>query len=387
MTHPALYDMEPNGSFFIYRKGDMDSVQLAFNKAKIQLMSREDSAFFTTVFFSLKHIWDDSIPTAATDGLSIAFNPHFFMSLHPEERLFLILHETLHVAYLHMLRRGGRDPAKFNIAADHVINIQLIERKFKMPKMGLADFQYQGMSVEQVYNLLPDPPKGSNTDLDILAPAMPTEELTQAIEDILVRASVQSKIQGDAPGTIPGEIQVFLNGLLSPKLPWYRILQKYIQALAKNDYSFRKPNRRFFPQYHLPSLFGTKMIDIAIAVDISGSVTDDEFKVFISEIHCILKMLKPEKISLLQFDSVIKSVTVIRNVKELSQVQFKGRGGTKINPVLNWANENKPYLLLTFTDGCFRFTEVDTKVPTIWVINDNHRFSAPFGKVVHYDIN
>ena len=64
----------------------------ALNKAKIRLMSTPDSAFFTTVCFSLKHIWDESIPTAATNGKEIRFNPDFFMSLNTDEQVFLLLH-------------------------------------------------------------------------------------------------------------------------------------------------------------------------------------------------------------------------------------------------------------------------------------------------------
>ena len=52
----------------------------ALNKAKIALMRKTDSVFFTTVCFSLKHKWDDSIPTAATNGKEILFNTKFFLS-------------------------------------------------------------------------------------------------------------------------------------------------------------------------------------------------------------------------------------------------------------------------------------------------------------------
>lgn len=364
----------------------MDSLQTALNKAKIQLMSRADSAFFTTVCFSLKHVWDSTIPTAATNGTSLYFNPDFFMSLSPEERIFVLVHESLHVALLHMDRLSTRTHAKWNVAADHVINLILKERGFKMPACGLADPQYTGMSSEQVYAVLPEQDP-SKTDMDILDGEGTPEELRQTVEDILIRASIQSKMQNDKPGTIPGEIEIFLNGLLKPKLPWHRILQKYLHAMAKDDYSFRKPNRRFFPTHYLPSLYSEKLMSIAIAVDISGSVSDGQFKRFISEIASILKMMKPEKISLVQFDTVIHSVNEIQNLQQLSKVRFIGRGGTAIAPVIDWVNINKPQLLVTFTDGEFRFRSQVTKTPAIWLIHENPDFTAPFGKVIHYEIS
>ena len=364
----------------------MDTIQQAMNKAKIQLMSKPDSAFFTTVCFSLKFVWDDKIPTACTNGTEIRFNPDFFMKLSAEERVFLLVHETCHVAYLHMERLGNRIHAKYNVAADHVINLMLIERGFSMPKGGLADRQYLNMYVEQVYDLLPeqDPAK---VDMDIQPGTGDPEELKQAVQDILVRASIQSKMQGDAIGTIPGEIQIFLDKLLDPKLPWNRILQKYLHSMAKSDFTFRKPNRRFFPKHHLPSLHSESLMNIAVAVDTSGSVSDEEFKRFISEVHCILRMMKPEKITLVQFDTDIKSVHTVRSVQELSQVTFAGRGGTRIQPVLDWAEKEKPQLLLVFSDGYFNFQHTSPiKTPVTWLIHENPKFEAPFGKVISYSI-
>lgn len=254
-----------------------------------------------------------------------------------------------------------------------------------MPKLGLADPKYKGMSTEEVYKLLPDPDP-SQVDMDIQPGEGDAGELRKEIEDILVHASLQSKMQGDSPGSIPGAIQIFLNGLLKPKLPWNRILQKYLYQTAKCDFTFKKPNRRHFPEYYLPSLYSEKMIDLAIAVDISGSVSDEQFKRFISEIHSIFKMMKPENISLIQFDTVIQSEDKIKNLFDLSKVKFQGRGGTDIRPVVAWANKNKPQILLTFTDGDFRFYEEPVRNPSIWLIHENPNFTAPYGKVIHYTI-
>lgn len=360
----------------------------ALSKAKIQLMARPDSAFFTTVCFSLKHVWDNTIPTACTDGREIRFNVDFFMGLSTEEQIFLLLHESMHVAYLHMVRLQDRDAQRFNMAADYVINLQLVDRGFKMPKVGLLDRAYAGMPTEEVYKLLPPVPP-NQFDMDLRpgpGDAASAEQLTQDIQDILVRASVQSKIANDKPGTIPGDIQIFLNGLLNPKLPWNRLLQKYLTQFTKNDYSFKKPNRRFFPKFHLPSLYGEKLMDLAVAVDISGSVSDSDFHVFVSEIASILRMMQPEKISLIQFDTEIKSVDEVKNIKELMAVKFTGRGGTAIEPVLEWAAAKKPQLLLVFSDGEFRFHVTESKSTTLWLIHNNAKFTPPFGKVIHYTI-
>ena len=216
-------------------------IQKAYDKAKIGLMAKPDTTFFTTIVFSLKLIWDSCIPAAATDGSSIRMNPDFFMSLLPDERIFLIVHEAMHVALLHMLRLADREHRKWNKACDHYINLMLIERGFKMPQNGLADSKYKGLSSDEIYALLPDPPPDDSFTLDLEPNIAPVDSITQDIQDILIRAAMQSKMHGDAPGSIPGDIEIFLNKLLNPKLPWQRILQKYIQNLSKHDYSWRKP--------------------------------------------------------------------------------------------------------------------------------------------------
>lgn len=361
-------------------------------KAKVSLMSRPDSCFFTTLCFSMKHVWDTTIPTACTDGVKVMWNPDFFMGLaDAEERIFLMLHEVLHTAYMHMFRTNGRDHKRWNIACDHVINLQLISRGFRMPtgdNAGHADPKYVGMSAEQVYDLLPE--KCGDPKMEDLIPGEGTPEeqalIEGEIQDILVRAVMQSKMNGDKPGTIPGEIEIFLDKLLNPIIPWNRVLARFFQAFRKSDYSWRRPNRRHFPAHYLPSIRGTTLMDLAIFVDTSASVSDSDFLRMVTELHSLLKMCKPNKMTLGQFDTNLKSVDVIKSVNDLMQVKFTGRGGTKIEPVIQWANENKPQLLLVFSDGDFSFPAEKVQSTTVWLIHNNKGFSPAFGKTVHYEM-
>ena len=365
----------------------------ALSKAKIRLMATPDTVFFTSMCFSLIHKFSESVPTAATDGKHIFFNPKFFMNLTPDERVFLLLHETMHCAYLHMFRAKalGLDRRKSNIAADHVINLMLLERGFKMPQEGLADPQYKGMSMEEVYHLLPPNPEPPPME-DLMDPVgesgdtAQAAEIEQNIQDALIRAATQAKLADNSAGSIPGDIQIFLNKLLNPKLSWQTILRRYLQSFTKNDYTWTRPNRRYFPGHYLPSLRSESLIDIAIAIDTSGSVSDEEFTQFISEVHSIMKMMKPPKISLIQFDTEIKAVDSIVDLGGLNRVKFSGRGGTNINPVFEWAANNRPKLLLVFTDGYFKEPSETTKQDTLWLIHDNPNWKAPFGKAIHYQL-
>ena len=368
---------------------------LAMQKAKIQLMSSPGATFFMAVCFSMRHVWNPEIPTARTNGITVEYSPEFFLSLNQSERVFLMLHETLHACYTHMARLGNRCPKKWNVATDHVINIQLSDRNFQMPAGGLLDTDYRGMSAEQIYAVLPDDtPTPAIFDLDPEGQPEPSNdptksddgELQRQVDSILIRAAIQSRMAGDAPGSIPGDIQIHLDELLNPKLPWNRLLIRYMKKFARNDYSYRRFNKRYLPQFYLPTLYSESLSDLVIAIDSSGSVTDDEFKRFVSEVFGIMRMMKPEKITLLQFDTKIRSVDVIRHEKDFHNILFSGRGGTRIGPVLKWAEEHKPEAMLIFSDGEFNFPEhIPVNVDLLWLIHHNPNFTAPHGKVIHYE--
>lgn len=373
----------------------------ALEKAKIALMIQRDTAFFCEIAFSLKYVWTEEVATAATDGVHMYLNPEWFMQWTPEQRIGLILHESLHVAYMHMVRKQSRDHKLYNIAADHVINLVITERGMKIPEGDYCDRKYSGMSSEQVYELLkkeadqnPNSPlnmpgmKGAfGEDLLDPPPGMTAEDVEVAVQQTLIRAHIRSKEENDSPGTIPGDLDLFINGLLNPKLPWQKILQKYLTTFSKTDYSMKKPNRRFFPEYYLPSMNSYSLMDITVAVDISGSVTDHDFKTFISEIAGIFKMMKPRKITLIQFDTSIKSVDELNGFSDLMRVKFIGRGGTDIGELIKWTNDNKPQLLMVFTDGEFHFKNHHTKQNVLWMIHENPKFKPAFGKAIHYDIH
>ena len=255
-----------------------------------------------------------------------------------------------------------------------------------MPAQGLADPKYAGMSVEPVYWALPEDPP---SDMDDLMEPLEgdAEDIQSNIQSALVQASVQSKLAGDKVGTIPGEIEIFLNSLLNPVLPWATVLRRYLQSFNKTGLNWKRPNRRFMPKLYLPVRQGRSLINLAIAVDTSGSITDYQSSQFVSEISSIFKMTKPKSMKLLQFDTEIKSIDNLKDFHDLSRIKFTGRGGTAIHPVMEWAAENKPQLLLVFTDGGFSFYEEYANQPdTLWLIHNNPEWKSPHGKVIHYHL-
>jgi len=368
------------------------------DRAKIKLMQNPNSTFITTVLFSLKFSWDSSIPTACTNGLTLQFNPDFFESMTEDERVGVLVHEAWHVAFQHMTRVDDKDFNDWNIATDYVINNMLDDHGYKLPEGGLMDHQYDDMTSDQVYNKIHNDQNhpgrnGFNQDMKNMSGSSQSsvskdqaQQIQSQIEDIVIKANTQARMAQDDPGSIPGEIQVAIDKLLNPKLPWYEILYRYMRGLGPEDYSFKKFNRRFLPDFYLPTLYSESLGEISVAVDTSGSVTDQQFMTFISEIDAIQNHLKPETTTVLDFDTSIKEIHKLEDGEDVRRIKFTGRGGTDVKEVLEWAEENKPNALVIFTDGYFYKHDIDPGIPVIWVIHSggHDTFTYPFGKIIEY---
>jgi predicted metal-dependent peptidase len=375
----------------------------ALKIAKITLMMGKQTTCYTTVVFSLKQKITEEIPTAATDGRELLINPDFFMNLSPNERLTLLAHEALHVLLDHMHRKGTRDHKLWNVAGDYVINNSLKQAQYAIPKGGLVDSKYDGMTTEQVYIILDKKTDQQKKDLfnqckdgslngnDITYPDRvdPADAVTQdEVTSVILRAMTQAKAMGQPPGSLPSEVDIELQKTLNPPLPWHIILQNYLTSFAKEDFTFRKANRRFLPDHYLPTAHSEAICNIAIAVDISSSVTDHEFDVFIGKIAEIQAMMRPEKITIVSFNTQITGTQVLTvEDNPLTKLKFKGRGGTAIAPVLDWLADNKPTVALIFTDGEFDQVEPkDKSIPMVWLIHNAPHWKTKYGRVINYNV-
>lgn len=358
----------------------------ALNKAKVGLMSQHNSVFITTILFSLKFRWSVITKTAATDGIIISVNPNYFMDLEPRARVGLLAHEAWHPAFNHPIRGIGKQHERYNKAADYVINIMLKDEGYTLPPNGLCEPKYRGMSTDQIYDLLPEEPENGDYNCDIkLADTKNKQDVQNTIQDALIRAKTQSKMANEQIGTIPGEIEVLIDKLLRPKLDWKIILRKYMSAFAKNNYTYNIPNRRFFPDWYLPSLRSENLNDLAEAFDASISVSDEEFGVYISESKAMRKLLKPLKTTLMSFDTKVQSVHTLNEYDNIDKITFNGRGGTSLFPVFEYFNKHPPTVLIVFSDLQCRKIQDKPKYPVIWICVNNPNATVNFGKLIHYN--
>lgn len=203
----------------------------------------------------------------------------------------------------------------------------------------------------------------------------------------MTTATQASQQSGDKAGTIPGNLQRTLEDMLYPKLPWDKILAKFLFSLAKNDFSWRRPSRRFLSQgMIMPSMYSEGVGKIDFAIDTSGSVSKDDFNRFISEIGYVFKKFNPTEIGVMQFDHILQGNDKCCTMQDFLNLEFKGGGGTRIEPVLEEFKDNTAKALIILTDGyLYHGAELDPRKPVVWCVYDNPSFVPNFGTVIHFD--
>lgn len=376
------------------------------DKAKLQLISIKKSTFTTTLLFSLKFKWSLDIQTADVNGVDLRINPKFFETLQPPERVFLLAHEAWHVAFEHITRfeeMGEKADFKtYNEAADHVINLMLREKGYAVPQNACCNPKYTNWSTEQVYhdlmknksqnpNFIPDftPSSNNQGNNQKTKSGMTPDQMKNKIDEMLVKANTASQMEAGQDGAedVPDCIAERIEELVNPKVDWRTLLRNFMFEIRRDDYSYRRPNRKYMPHVILPSLYSEGMGALQVAIDVSGSVSNEQFNAFKTEINEIKDTLNPSSTEIVQWHHKISSIDVLDEYQDMSSVEFKETGGTNVYPVLERAIENPPQVMVIFTDGYFTPFDKPEQInfPVIWVIYDNNNFSCEFGQVVEYE--
>jgi len=364
---------------------------------------------------------DGWLSTAATDGRKFYYNSEFVNKLSIRETEFLFGHETLHVVYDHMGRRGERDPQLFNIAADYCVNADLIEQKIgeKITAVPiLYDAKYKGMSSEEVYDALYE--NAEKINIDKLVGQMLDEhldgggdgggdedgeecegegngrpKLTEAEKKQIrdeIKEAVLSAAQTCGAGNLPSGVKRLLSDMTEPKMNWRELLQQQIESTIKADYTWMRPSRR---SWHLDAILpgqkNAEMIDICISVDLSASISQKQCKDFFSEIHGIMQMYSEAfKVHVWTFDTEVYNPMIFTqdNLNDLLTYEPQGGGGTTFEA--NWEfmkeNEIEPKKFIMFTDGypCGSWGDEDY-CDTLFVVHGSTTIEAPFGVTTYYE--
>lgn len=346
--------------------------------------------FYGVLLSMVDFIPETSIPTMATDGAKVYYNPEFVMNELTDDECFgVILHEISHCIYLHCTqkRRMNRAHNRWNYACDYAINLEIKEMGYALPPNLLLDQKYRDMNAEQIYDKLPE-------DDDQLAKlGMPfdihinnaDESSWDDMEDKIITAYEMTKNQ-KGKGNTPAGLKRWIDKLRKSKVKWERIFHRYVgQALAKDDYSYTRVNKRFMGQdIFLPDLRNHIIGSVVIAIDTSGSIGRNCLEQFAAEIAKISYLV--DEITAITCDARVHETVKVRKFENfLNKLQFKGGGGTAFEPVFDKVQEMKmqPELLIYLTDAYGSYPEKPPSYPVLWVVTCEDGMSwIPWGQRV-----
>jgi len=400
----------------------MDPVIEKLTTARVGLLLK--APFFGNMATRMEMVESsDWCPTAATNGRTFYYNREFVESLSVKQLEFLFGHEILHCAFDHMTRVGSRDKMLSNIAMDYAVNQILVDERIgeKITQVNICyDAKYRGMAWEEIYDELyeqaekipledllkqlgdqlddhlgedgtgKDGEKGDGESKDGKGRPRISKEDAQRIKDEIKEAMIQSAAAAGA-GKVPGAIQRLIKDMTEPKITWRELIQQEIQSIIRNDYSFQRVNRKSMHSGAvLPGMKEATTIDIAVAIDMSGSIGQDDATVFLSEVKGIMDQYEDFKIDLWCFDTEIYNHKTISqdNAFELEEYEPQGCGGTDFVANWNYMKENDivPKKFIMFTDGYPWDSWGDPDYcDTIFIIKGGMTDNAPFGQTVVYE--
>ena len=376
------------------------------------------ASFFGNLATRLKLVnADEWCGTAATDGRNFYYNSRFIQMLRPKEIEFLFGHEVLHCVYDHFGRRGERDPQLFNIANDFCVNADLIkhhvgEKITTVPC--LYDPKYDGMSSEEIYDILYE--KADKIDIGKLLDQMIDEHLDgegdsdedsedgkgkgrpkltaeerQAIKDEIKEAMLAAAATVDGAGNLPAGVKRLIQELTEPQMNWRELLRMQLESTIKSDYTWMRASRKgWHMDAVMPGMKLDPMIDIAVALDASGSISETMLKDFLGEIQGIMESFPAYRIHVVTFDTEAYNPVQYdsENLDDICDYEIKGGGGTDFDCIFNYLKDNEiePKRLVVFTDGYpFGSWGDENYADTVWILHGTTTIEPPWGQHAYYD--
>jgi len=411
-----------------------DPVELKLSAARTRLIL--DKPFLGALVLRLPMIEADPnwCRSTATDARAFYYNREFIDALSLDHVQFMLAHEALHCALSHFARRQHRVRHRWDVACDHAINPLLVEDGLRAPPGTLLLDEFKGMTAEEIYpyikddteeetlddhayddaeggqqghanNPNPPPPQnerdsGRSKDRPEQgqgdgAQAEPDDRQTGAAQPPPLSASErdqlsvqwQERMAGAAQlalqaGRLSGSLARLVDHLLQPRLPWRMLLARYMTAIARDDYSYMRPSRREGAAI-LPSLRSSH-IDIAVVLDVSGSIKEPELDEFLAEVNAIKGQIQAGITLQVCDDKLAEDGPWRYEAWEEIRLprSFPGGGGTDFRPVFTWLEktDRRPDLLVYFTDALGDFPEHEPAFPVLWLVKG--KATVPFGQRV-----
>ncbi len=407
--------------------------------ARMQILLNH--GFFGLLLMHMKFSIEDDIETACTDGENIIFGAEFLDSLTDNELVFVMMHEIMHIVLQHCTRKGKYLHEPFNIAADIVVNSNILLENGSNPNsitigkygecMHVAPDGKEGYnySVEEVYHMLLNPNTDKNAcdgaDGDKSAKDSSQSDQgysqsdnsnspsswdnhsrwttianTDAHNDIwakrIIDAAEAIKIQKSMQscGRLPALVNRILEEFRKPQIDWRTILNEFVQEEIV-DYSFSPPDKRFYETpFYLPDFNAPDetVKNILFMIDTSASMSDIMIAAAYSEIKGAIDQYDGKLSGKLGFfDAEIVEPKPFYDTNQLKCIKPKGGGGTNFDIIFEYVNkfmyDDQPVSIIILTDGYAKFPnqELANNIPVLWLLNNDY-VQPPWGKVARINV-
>lgn len=401
--------------------------------------------FFGSILANISFIVTDSLPTAATDGKNIYYNPNFVNSLKEKEQTFLFAHELCHIAFNHIYRSEGKNQELWNIATDGVIN-SFLSQKDGLPiieggidiedafKYG-AEELYEKLLKEQEKNNSSNSngenqsqsnnsqnngnmQEGNNThSMWSEAVKKKKEESENANSEDIDNQKTEQKDDDKVQEEIEkmskiGEKKIFEENKVMRDKQLDELRKSLAEQSTEYGVSTNSANRHIEQiGSSKPLIDWTRLLKEAIKYDEDwsyqspvvegGIVTPDRIDLEKSETEILLdtsgsiddtllrnflreckNIFKSSKVKVGCFDTKFYGFTNIRTSNDIENLQFSGGGGTNFDVAVNSFSKNATNRII-FTDGWANMPQ--KKVDAIWIVFGGRQIKPLGGKIINID--
>lgn len=385
------------------------------------LMNNGTDSFFAYFLIQLKKAIKYDISDAAAtvfNGSSfiIYFNPAIFLECSFLEMQALIKHEIYHIMSSHHIRakalRGKHSSLAVNLAMDISINqyivnlpnwantIEKVRLSYNVDLKEAETMEQYAASIQAALEKLKkDKKQGveaeqNNLEEDYIqrehdsAQAHELWYTNQQLDGELLKESVKKMAFNAEKGKVPDSIDELLRDLTKKaEITWKDYLKKLLGTLPSGyKKTITRRDRRQPERLDLRGRLSRHIAQIAVAIDISGSITDSELEQIMGEVFAIIKNY-PSEVTIMECDSTIRRAYKVKSVKDVKK-KINTRGATKFSPVFEYMIKNrmKNHVLIYFTDG---LGEEELAVKpihknTIWVLTgkgEELSLEKPYGVV------
>ena len=312
--------------------------------------------------------------------------------------LGVLEHEIIHIVFGHLFIIF-QDQTRGNVAKDLVVNGVIpndtlpgnfvIPEHYGFERGKSCMWYYTHLQANKVYQKqCADGCFGAG---GILSHIMSSHHMWKDVENDLVAKEFAKDIVRKSKelcnkdyGNIPGAVLEQIDDLLKREkaiIPWSKVLRMFVSSCAESvlDYTVKRISRRYGTR---PGTRKGDVLNIAVAIDTSGSISQDQLCIFFNEIRWIWK--NGAKVTVYEADCHIGAVYPF-NGKFTGKVT--GRGGTDLEPVLKEV-EGKYDALIYFTDFYAPAINHQYRIPTLWVLHtemERDSYPVKWGRHIRID--